>query len=1695
MATINIVGTGGIIEGNLGAADVDVNLDPAVSFDSSDDKITTGNLGSLGQATSISSFAWVKLDVAASTSQYIWSTLYQPCNFVFSGANGLRFQGKRGDTDALVSVDSSGPHTFETGVWYHVGFTYNNSSRAVLFYINGVQYAGGTFPAALKNVNTDLLLGNYGAGTNMIQGNLADVKIFNSVISATDAKILAAKINQPPTLTSANANVIGWWKINDNNGSIADFTNDTNGGTDHNGTLANGTWDYDAFSVDVQNTMTTTGDFEISQGKVEGKDLTSISFDGTDDVVKSSGSTDIMNDKDATLSFWYKGGSPGTAKTILESNNNYNEALIYSRNGSEMRMYSTTGATNEFGLDSTQVTASGLYNGGWHQVIWVLDHGGQSHVIYVDGVSYPVTNITANNHTVDWNGISIGGEYNDLNGSMRDVRFYDYHLSADQAASLYSGSYNVTPLWWWKLDEGTGNVSNSGSNGTTEDLTVTNATWVNGTLDLDGTLTIAANGTLSAPRGTLEMGGTFHSNATHCGNQFIHNNGEVEFDGSGNRNLYGGNNNNGTIFYNLTQNNDTDAVDAYERYTVVKKLTNKASATWYQNQGSYVYIGEVGTNGEMEVNGTWQFSSGTTTSKITGLNTNAGGAALIDWNGVMNNGGVKIIELDNVNVDGTFTTAGSSDITFKLTGDCEFDAFTVASGDRIDINGQRAEFSGTLDVNGTIYNTAGSSSVKGQIWGNAIQTMGSNNAAHCDLISDGGYFDADQTTHNTIFMRSGTHTIGGTRDWGPTPLIVGGTTNFNATNTWGDITITNGGIFTGNDELITCEGDFTTTGGLLGASCMDQGITATRGDAADALRISGDRTIEFWFKHNSGNRPSAGNHMNLVWKNNYGYSVRLDENGKIDAGIISGASTNVVSATAVDDGKWHHIAWVFDESTADTGHKIYIDGKLDAQATSGAGNTGSGVTLTIGTGTVNSYMDEVRLWDDVRTQTEIRANMFTEVTSGAIAVYNFNEGTGGTAADAIGSLDLTLSTTGEWPAAGTFNRGSSKIHMSGANGTMTIPHNFYVHDLQAADSGETTTISIAAASNDLNIDGTLTLGGGVFSDGSTNLDLIIAGNESPVMNGSTFANIDNVIYWCSGATNITGTTYNDLQAGNGRAYTASGNIICAGDFNIISDSSFKTDGYNLTTKTYTNEGTSSLERTSSLIFTDASGCGFGSSSGTLNCKGSAGATFDGLENEMAADSNPLPGSGPFTYTCWFRTSKTGISNGIADFTSNSARGMFIIHSNDKPFIYLGDSNYRYWDAATSYLDGDWHHISLYVPGYAQADVASITLHIDGNLINTSTTVSTGAAQQPTMAQLKIGGGYSSNNNWDGDLADVRIFEKALTAGNLTTLRSVSPSKANATSYPDIDNDIGATHWWKLNESNLPSDDAADSVGSIACSVTGAVPNKITMTSSAGGTPTNFWDMETTMTVTSAYTTFTKYHDFIIDNGSSNTITIDNCTFTEWRASGNAFWADNPITWGSFTNNTWTHSGTPSSGLRFDTAYAAFDNIDLSGCNFSSGVPYDVKGHGVKLEFTNSNFDIDKVSNSSGGSVISKDHNDTANLYEITSDGTVSYSAVTNEFGVDADVKLRKGILTMNEDNKVCDTFNVYTNGTIRVTDGNDLYVQGTFDNDGTWTQTAGYGGDIHVGDFTPFDSGDIIDNTDFVDTGFHDTSHYLEMDL
>ena len=245
-----------------------------------------------------------------------------------------------------------------------------------------------------------------------------------------------------------------------------------------------------------------------------------------------------------------------------------------------------------------------------------------------------------------------------------------------------------------------------------------------------------------------------------------------------------------------------------------------------------------------------------------------------------------------------------------------------------------------------------------------------------------------------------------------------------------------------------------------------------------------------------------------------------------------------------------------------------------------------------------------------------------------------------------------------------------------------------------------------------------------------------------------------------------------------------------------------------------------------------------------------------------------------------------------------------------------------------------------------------------------------------------------------------------------------------------------------------------------------------------------------MDVTANYTTFDKSSGSFYT--SNSTIDIDNCTYSN-HDTGAAVYFNDTGTITSFTDNT-ISCNSVSKGLLSTKAHAAFDNITIT-----NSADYDVKVTGERIEFTNSNYDITKVElGDSSSHLISSVHNDTENLYEICAgSGGLTYSAISNKPDIPNGVlRQRTGLFLFNSDNKEFNTLNVFSGATIRVADNKDMYLT-VFDNDGTWDQsTTGYTtGEIHVGDFTPFDSGDIIDETDFVDTGFHDTTHYLEMDL
>ncbi len=141
------------------------------------------------------------------------------------------------------------------------------------------------------------------------------------------------------------------------------------------------------------------------------------------------------------------------------------------------------------------------------------------------------------------------------------------------------------------------------------------------------------------------------------------------------------------------------------------------------------------------------------------------------------------------------------------------------------------------------------------------------------------------------------------------------------------------------------------------------------------------------------------------------------------AGTTPGLNHPVIGATPVARGRWYHAAATYDGTT----WRLYLDGSLDATLTVGQPpqsasiqHAGLGVALNstgVASGHFDGALDEARVWDRARTETEIRAAANTAITaptSGLVARWGLDEGAGSTAAGGAGTAVSGTITGSGW---------------------------------------------------------------------------------------------------------------------------------------------------------------------------------------------------------------------------------------------------------------------------------------------------------------------------------------------------------------------------------------------------------------------------------------------------------------------------------------------------------------------------------------------------------------------------------------------------------------------------------------------------------------------------------------------------------
>jgi hypothetical protein len=202
----------------------------------------------------------------------------------------------------------------------------------------------------------------------------------------------------------------------------------------------------------------------------------------------------------------------------------------------------------------------------------------------------------------------------------------------------------------------------------------------------------------------------------------------------------------------------------------------------------------------------------------------------------------------------------------------------------------------------------------------------------------------------------------------------------------------------------------------------------------------GSFTIEAWIKTETtdtrqcivGNWDYSSHSMVLELHSTGNLRLFVDETG-------------YNSTKEVDDGQWHHVVGVRDI----TNNKIimYVDGIEIFNQTVSTGSFNITNTTRIGRNYNDSYalnfdgqIDEVRLWNDVRTESEIRQNMYRELPNPSsetnlVAYYKLNETSGTTAEDYKGNIDGTLTNMvgNEWQTSPAMFGPKNCLEFDGSN--------------------------------------------------------------------------------------------------------------------------------------------------------------------------------------------------------------------------------------------------------------------------------------------------------------------------------------------------------------------------------------------------------------------------------------------------------------------------------------------------------------------------------------------------------------------------------------------------------------------------------------------------------------------------------------
>lgn len=190
----------------------------------------------------------------------------------------------------------------------------------------------------------------------------------------------------------------------------------------------------------------------------------------------------------------------------------------------------------------------------------------------------------------------------------------------------------------------------------------------------------------------------------------------------------------------------------------------------------------------------------------------------------------------------------------------------------------------------------------------------------------------------------------------------------------------------------------------------------TISDAAQSGLEATSFTVMGWVKVDAGTADGADRALFNKYASGAGWAITLGNGGYIFADIGNGQCGNqstsyadaVPLAYQIDDGRWHHVAVTYDNSTI----RIYIDGLLSAYRSVGAKTLGSSAAMYVATGENGSFnrygaefMQHLRYYNTALSASAIVTEAYSQVNTHAnlVSWWKFD----GDLTDSKGSNTLT----------------------------------------------------------------------------------------------------------------------------------------------------------------------------------------------------------------------------------------------------------------------------------------------------------------------------------------------------------------------------------------------------------------------------------------------------------------------------------------------------------------------------------------------------------------------------------------------------------------------------------------------------------------------------------------------------------------